>query len=138
MALVEEPQKTEILIVDDEPTVRNVCAMVIRRSGYEPVIATDGIEGLNLFQERSDRICLVLSDVSMPQMDGIAMVRSIFSTHPHANVIIMSGQHVDTQIPEEFHRLCSVLEKPFTPAQLMTAVKKCLDYDRRMHAAGVS
>jgi len=129
--------KTEILVVDDEPTVRNICAAVIRRNGYNPVLATNGAEGLDLFLERRQQICLVLSDVSMPEMDGIAMVSKIFETHPHANVIIMSGHHLNVLIPDEFHKLCAVLEKPFTPVQLMAAIKKCLDYEREAHSLAV-
>ena len=125
--------KTKILIVDDEAAVRKVCALMLRHFGFDAIVAADGVEGLKLYNERHEEICLVLSDVSMPNMGGMEMVRTLFETYPHPNVIMMSGRDLSDLIPEEVKKLCSVIEKPFSPRQLIAAVKKCLDYEAEHH-----
>ena len=93
----------------------------------------NGIEGLQVYNEKHEEICLVLSDVSMPQMGGIEMVRLLFETHSHPNVIMMSGHNLSDLIPEEVKKLCSVIEKPFTADTLITAINKCLNYEAEDH-----
>ncbi|MDP9170058.1 MAG: response regulator [Acidobacteriota bacterium] len=115
--------------MDDEPIVQKVCAMVLRNSGFEPIVAATGTEGLEIYRERHEEICLVLSDVAMPGMDGIEMTRKMFEVYSRANVILMSGANLSSVIPEDVRRLCSMIEKPFMPAQLLEAVRKCLKYD---------
>ena len=127
-----------ILIVDDEPIVQQICATVLRKHGFDPVITVNGTEGLETYRERYQEICLVLSDISMPLMDGIEMTRKMFEVYSHANVILMSGANLSDLIPYEVKKLCSVIEKPFTPARLMEAVEKCLKYDEQRYAAAVS
>src|SRR5579872_5060925 len=67
--------KSKILIVDDEPTVRNMCAAVLRNRSFDPIVTANGLEGLAAFLEAQEDICLVISDVKMPFMDGIEMVK---------------------------------------------------------------
>ncbi len=61
--------------MDDEAVVRSVCEAVIRRIGYTPILAHDGENGLNIFEQQPGEIDLVLADISMPKLDGIEMVR---------------------------------------------------------------
>ena len=123
----------KILIVDDEPVVQSICAAVLRSHGFDPILASNGVEGLETYRERHQEICLVLSDISMPLMGGIDMSRKLFDVHSQANVILMSGANLSDLIPDDIRRLCSVLEKPFTPARLIEAVRKCLKYDAEHH-----
>ena len=128
-------QKAKILIVDDEKLVQNVCVSVLQKHGFEPIVAVNGLDGLEAYRAQYDEIVLTLADVSMPVMGGIEMVRSFFKIHSHANVILMSGHVITEMIPDEVRRLCSVLQKPFTSKQLIQAVKKCLKYDDDHHSA---
>jgi DNA-binding NtrC family response regulator len=125
--------KTKILIVEDEPTVRNICQAVLRNHGFQSIVTTNGMEGLKVYQERHEEICLVLSDVSMPLMGGIEMVRKLFEMHAHANVIMMSGYSLSDIVPDDIRRLCSVIAKPFTSKGLLESVKKCLKYEEEHH-----
>lgn len=117
----------KILVVEDDPIVQELCRAVLDREGFEPIITRDGREGLELFLERHAEISLILSDIIMPRMSGIEMIRNIFSTHSHANVIVMSGTPLSGFPPHERARLCGILRKPFTNAQLVQAVNKCLN-----------
>jgi len=125
----EWTRKSKILVVEDEPTVQKVCSMVLRNHGFEPIIAENGLDGLNTYRERHAEICLTLADVSMPVLGGIEMVRCLFEMHSHVNVILMTGYSAIELIPDEVRRLCSVLQKPFTPQLLIEAVKRCLQDD---------
>jgi two-component system, cell cycle sensor histidine kinase and response regulator CckA len=127
--------KNRILIVEDEQGIRDLCELVLRKNSFDPIIKANGLDGLAAYRDRHEEICLVLSDISMPHMGGIEMVRKIFEMHAHANVIMMSGSNLPDLIPDEVRRLCSVIEKPFTPARLIEAVNKCLDYDKEHHPA---
>ena len=118
--------------------VRNLCETVLRNRSFDPLVATNGLEGLELYRERHHEIALVLSDVLMPFMSGIEMTRKIFEIHCHANIILMSGADLHRLIPDEMHRLCSVLQKPFTPGILLDAVKRCLEYEAIHHPAGAA
>jgi two-component system, cell cycle sensor histidine kinase and response regulator CckA len=116
----------KILVVEDDPIVQELCRAVLHREGFEAIIAGNGEEGLEKYLEKREEIALVLSDIIMPRMNGIEMIRNIFSAHAHANVIVMSGFPLFELHPHEASRLCGVLRKPFTHAQLLRAVNRCL------------
>jgi two-component system cell cycle sensor histidine kinase/response regulator CckA len=130
--------KKIILVVEDEPIVGNVCGAVLRSHNFDCVVKGNGSDGLEAYRERNKEICLVLSDVSMPLMGGIEMVRRIFEINSRANVILMSGYSVSEIVPQEIRRLCSVIQKPFTSGRLVEAVKKCLKYDLEHHPSLLS
>jgi len=123
-----------ILIVDDEPTVQRVCSLVLLNYGFEPIVEENGRAGLETYRERHQEICLVLSDISMPFMGGVEMAWKMFEVYSRANVMLMPGANLRDMIPDDVRRLCSVIEKPFTAARLIEAVKKCLAYDVGHHA----
>lgn len=122
-------QGKKVLIVEDEETIRRVCGAMLRQHGFEYILATNGAEGLAAYRERRDEICLVLSDVSMPVMSGLEMVRNILEIHSHPNVILMSGYYIATVVPKDLKKLCSVIQKPFTALGLVASVRECLKYD---------
>lgn len=122
-------ERAKVLVVDDEPLVRRVCEMVLERNNFQPVLMENGAQGLDYYRRSLDEIVLVLSDVGMPGMDGVEMTRKMFALKPHTNVILMTGYHAESLVPEDLKRLCSLIDKPFTAAQLITAVKKCIKYE---------
>lgn len=116
----------QILIVDDELIVRNLCGHILSASGFRTLKAENGKQALEVFHGRNREIDLILSDVSMPIMNGLEFVRAVFQSDPHANVILMSGYQPYDTVPEELERVCKLLRKPFAPGALVTAVKDCL------------
>lgn len=121
----EVEQRPIVLVVDDEPMIRKVVTWVLRRSGYEVITAPDGEAGLETFQSCDD-IALVLSDIVMPRLDGVGMVRELRQRRPSIPVLFMSG-YVGHQLPaladDDLHRL---LDKPFTPTQLVERIEQVL------------
>jgi two-component system, cell cycle sensor histidine kinase and response regulator CckA len=126
--------KKAILIVEDEPSVLALCRAVLSKEGYDCLLAVDGADGLQIYKQKREEICLTLSDISMPVMEGIEMVRRIYEIDSRANVIFMSG-YGHSRVPEDFKKHCAFLQKPFTLAQLIEAVKDCLKHGLCVAAA---
>ncbi len=125
--------KPQILVVDDDLVVRLLCQSVLRRQEFIPIVAADGLEGLEIYRERHQHIHVVVSDILMPVMGGVEMVRKIFEIQAKANIIMMSGANTEDLTPDEVKKLCSVIEKPFIPRALVESVKKCLQFDAEHH-----
>ncbi len=120
----------DILLVEDEDTVRLVAERALTRAGYTVTPAGDGEEGLDIFRERaaSDKpmFDLVLSDVVMPGMDGPAMVRRMRETTPALRVLFMSG-HAEEQLRRELDiENTQFLAKPFSVLQISSKVGQLL------------
>jgi len=96
----------KILLVDDEPSVRKLIRISLERAGYAIVEAGNGQEALSKF---SEDVNLVLTDIIMPQMNGLELARRVGESHPDLPILFMSGFN------EEFHGLAPVqyLQKPF-------------------------
>lgn len=111
-----------VLVVEDEPTVRSFCCAVLRRFGYRVLEAASPSEALETLLQLPEPVGLVLTDITMPGMDGKEMVRRIDrERRPNLKVLYMSG---DSQNAEPS---LDLLEKPFTSADLLRRVREALD-----------
>ena len=117
--------KPKILIIDDEAIVRISCKKCLLPEGYEVDSAENGIEGLRLVE--SNAYDLILTDLKMPDMDGIEFLAKIKETHPNEKVIMITG-YSTTEHAEQAMRsgAYNYIEKPFTPETLVKAVKDAL------------
>ena len=117
--------KGKILVVDDEDIVRTSCSRTLSPEGYEVKLAKNGSEGLKMARE--DKFDLVLTDLKMPDMDGIEVLRIIKEQWPETEVIIVTGyQTVDTAVKAIKLGAYDYIEKPFTPDALISAVTEAL------------
>ena len=115
----------KILVVDDEDIVRTSCSRTLSPEGYDVRLAKNGAEGLKMASE--ERFDLVLTDLKMPDMDGIEVLRIIKEKWPETAVIIVTGyQTVDTAVKAIKLGAYDYIEKPFTPDALITAVREAL------------
>ncbi|NQU76206.1 MAG: formate/nitrite transporter family protein [Planctomycetes bacterium] len=121
-----------ILIVDDEPTVRESCQRIFTQSGYEVETAPAGKEGLD--RTRQGYFDCVLVDLKLPDMDGMEIVRRIRADRVHAAVLIITG-YGTVESAAEATRLgaSDYVCKPFTPEEIVQAVDKAM---ARPHYAG--
>jgi len=78
-----------VLVVDDEEMMRNLLEKILKREGYQVVAAGDGIEALDLL--RRQQISLVISDMKMPRMNGLQLLKRIKADYPEVRVIIMTA-----------------------------------------------
>ena len=118
-----------VLIVEDEPLVRQVAADALLALGYEVLSARSGIEALELLAERGEReLDLLVTDLILPQMSGHEVARRVLARSPATRVLYISG-HASATPPEggPSRMDASFLAKPFTPRGLAAAVRAALD-----------
>jgi two-component system, cell cycle sensor histidine kinase and response regulator CckA len=117
-----------ILVVEDEEAVRRLVRAILERLGYTVIEAGDGEEALEIWAERARVIDLVVTDVLMPRLDGPAFVERANAIHPVDRVIYLSGYARDaTSRHDELNPTAPLLQKPFTSATLVRAVRRVLD-----------
>lgn len=116
-----------ILLVDDEENIRQVTQAALESSGYVVATANDGTEAISIFAQRHDEIAVILTDMAMPFMDGIAMIRAARKIDPKVRVIAMSGLISADQAAELTELNVKMrLPKPFTAEELLNAVSDIL------------
>lgn len=121
-----------VLVVEDDPNVRRLCLRTLSSLGYATLSAEHGAEALRVI-EAAERVDLVLTDVVMPNaMNGTELALEISERWPSLTVIYMSGYTADF-LEREAERGLShqLLQKPFTVAELASAVRTALAFHRR-------
>lgn len=111
-----------ILVVEDEPPIRQLIAGALRREGYEVIETRNGVEALEQFSARAADVALVITDMRLPYMTGEELVPRLRDERPSLKVICISGY--GRNVPPEWH--CGFMEKPFTRDQLLTEVRHTL------------
>ncbi len=119
-----------ILLVDDEINIIQITTATLELFGYRTVSAADGTKGLAAYARQQDEIDLVITDMSMPDMDGPSMIKELRRIDPGINIIGMSGL-MNTEQAAELERfgVSAFLTKPFTAEKLLTAISNALATD---------
>jgi CheY-like chemotaxis protein len=116
-----------ILVVDDEPMVRDVATAILQRAGMTVVTATNGDEAIATFGAEPDRFALVLVDLTMPGLSGAETLRRIHEIRRDMPVVVMSGYNEEEASGRfEGKELAGFLEKPFSTRALSAIVEKVL------------
>ncbi len=116
-----------VLVVDDEPPIREALVRTLTANGYRAYTAEDGSDALALYFQRRTEINLVLTDIAMAQMDGVALVRSLRKLDPHVRVIVSSGHfQKENMVVLEGLGVKTFLDKPYTADKLLRAVSAAL------------
>jgi two-component system, cell cycle sensor histidine kinase and response regulator CckA len=120
-----------ILIVDDEPFIRQVVQTVLEAHNYKTLTANDGIEAIALYAQHKDEIGAVLMDIMMPSMDGLTALRTLQKLNPQVRAIASSGLVANSQIPEGTDLgIRAFLSKPYTAQELLSTLQQVLQADR--------
>lgn len=135
LALVKVPEKAasprgsaRVLLVEDEPGVRKSTAQILRRNGYTVIEACDGRQALELWEEQSSGIDLLLTDIVMPgELDGHALASRLLSFKPELRVAFMSGYNPSMILRgKDDGSAALLLPKPFTVSQLLQFIRDAL------------
>ena len=112
-----------ILLVEDEPAVRQLFAHALVRSGYAVYEARNGEEAMKLFAEHGDTIDLLLTDMRMPSMNGAELAHHLRGRRGTLKLICISGYPggLDPDLAADF------LAKPFSRDELLSKVREVLD-----------
>jgi two-component system response regulator AtoC len=107
-----------ILVIDDEPNMRHMLTTVLKKAGYDVTDAANGAEGLSLLEDRV--FDLVLCDVRMPEMDGLAFLRHIADRGVETTTIVMSAYgSIDTAVEAMKLGAADYVSKPFKPDEIL-------------------
>ncbi|MCB1774122.1 MAG: response regulator [Gammaproteobacteria bacterium] len=116
-----------ILAVDDSASMRQMVSFTLKGAGYDVVEAADGVEALNIAKTRS--VNLVITDVNMPNMDGISLIRELraLPTYKFTPLLMLTTESsADKKQQGKAAGATGWIVKPFNPEQLLNTVKKVL------------
>jgi CheY-like chemotaxis protein len=117
----------KILIADDEDSMRQLVARAIAMDGHETITAQDGAEALEILTREDGAFDLLLTDIQMPVMDGIALALSAARDFPDLTILLMTGFADQRERASNLNALVhDVVTKPFSVADIRTAVADAL------------
>jgi two-component system, cell cycle sensor histidine kinase and response regulator CckA len=123
VALPAESVRPTVLLADDEPALRELLQCYLEQCGFRVLVAPDGIEALELAQNHKGRIDLLLSDVLMPQMDGVTLAQMLTLVRPDMNILLMSAYTgASFKVMRDNFLRASFLQKPFGLPELLERV----------------
>ncbi|HXT40198.1 MAG TPA: PAS domain S-box protein [Candidatus Angelobacter sp.] len=116
-----------VLVVDDEESIRDVTRNLLSRHGYEVLVASDGTEAVALVAQLPGRISLILTDIMMPFMDGVALIRAVRKLDPRIKVVASSGLgQADKMAELKNLSVKTFLAKPYTAENLLVTLQELL------------
>jgi two-component system cell cycle response regulator CpdR len=119
--------RRRILIADDEDSMRLLVARAIAMDGHETVTAQDGAEALELLTRENGGFDLLLTDIQMPVMDGIALALAAARDFPDLVILLMTGFADQRERASNLSAIAhDVITKPFSVADIRTAVADAL------------
>jgi two-component system chemotaxis response regulator CheY len=126
---------TRILVVDDEPSIRELLREALELEGYGVAEACNGLEGLTVYHQIA--IELVITDLEMPEMDGVTMIKTLRGEQVVVPVIVISGMNQERFDNIKTIGVQSILAKPFYLKELLHAVQTLVgrgSIDQSTHA----
>jgi CheY-like chemotaxis protein len=118
---------SRVLIADDEDSMRVLVARAVAMDGHETVTAEDGAEALDILTREDGAFDLLLTDIQMPVMDGIALALSAARDFPNLTVLLMTGFADQRERASNLNAIVhDVITKPFSVTDIRTAVADAL------------
>ncbi|HTB73136.1 MAG TPA: sigma-54 dependent transcriptional regulator [Polyangiaceae bacterium] len=119
------PERKQVLIVDDEPNLRKILSAQLTRDGYDALTAEDGEQGLHLLREH--HIDLVITDLKMPKVDGMTLLRRALEIEPELPVVLITAHGtIDTAVEALKRGAFDFVTKPFDKDEVRQIVAKAL------------
>ena len=116
-----------VLVVDDEASMRMLVARAVAMDGHETVTAEDGAEALEILGSEQGAFDLLLTDIQMPVMDGIALALAAARDFPQLTILLMTGFAEQRERASGLNAIAhDVITKPFSVADIRTAVADAL------------
>ena len=119
-----------VLLVEDQPPLRNILREALQLLGYRVVVAADGEAAIATARRLRGQLDLLVTDVVMPRLDGCELARRLTAERPGLRVLYMSGHGLDTATRRGMVEGSTLLEKPFSTETLSFRVREALDRPR--------
>ena len=117
-----------ILVVDDEENILLATKTVLEDNNYRVISAHDGVEALALYAQQMQAIRVVLTDISMPYMDGVASVRGLRKMNPDVPIIVFTGHDKQARFSEfQAMSVNNFLIKPFSTETLLETIQASIE-----------
>lgn len=114
-----------ILVVDDETSIRELCARILQRAGFSVVTAGGGAEAIDRL--RAEPFDAVISDIRMPGVTGLEVLDAAKHAHPRIRVVLITGFGTPQALERARHSGADrILIKPFNPSELLLTVREIL------------
>ena len=120
-------RKKTVLVIDDDDLVADICSQILKRSGYDVVVARSGKEAIDVFKENQSRIDMVILDMILPDMSGRDIYDRLKIVNPDLNVLFVSGYAMDAQMEDIME--CGgdgFIQKPFNMDTLLEKTREIL------------
>ncbi len=122
-----DKERRRILVVDDEPAIRDILCRLLVHAGFDVLEATDGEEAIDVFSERHDSIDCVLLDLSMPKCSGEEAQKAFHSLREDIPIVLMSG-YSEQEIVDRFRDagIAGTLQKPVSAKDLLATIRNAI------------
>jgi CheY-like chemotaxis protein len=113
-----------ILVVDDEPGVRNLARLILEKSGFTVIVAGDGGEAVEVFNRHADSIAAAIIDLTMPVMSGDETIAKLRRVRPDVPMVLSSG-YGEQEMASRFagRGVAGFLKKPYEPSELLAILE---------------
>ena len=122
-----QPRGEVVLLVEDDDSLRVMAARILRQRGYAVLEANHGAAALGVLGEHAGRLDILVTDVVMPEMDGIELAHEVTRFRPETRVLFMSGYAQRDLFSGATTPGATLLQKPFRIGELVGAIRKVLD-----------
>ena len=128
---MDSAPKGKVLLVEDDDQVRSFVRMLLTNNGYRVLEASNGAEGLEIAEQNSADIDLLLSDMLLPELSGYDLAQKVLELRPQTKILFMTG-YVEGEIVQRcISELgATFLDKPFQPNTLLTRVQEAIQSAR--------
>jgi DNA-binding response OmpR family regulator len=111
-----------VLVIDDESGVLGAVGRILTKFGFKPLLALDGVEGMQLFEQHAEEIDVVVLDWHLPAQSGQKTLGRLLERRPDIRVVLATGDHDAELSPSDRAHIACLLLKPFSVSELMLAV----------------
>lgn len=125
------PAGRAVLVVDDEPHIRQVLAIKLRAAGYEVYLAEDGLKGMEIAREKHPDV--IISDFRMPNMNGLEMCDQLLASPETAKIPVILLTAYEGEVLREplgERHIHSMMNKPFSPTELLRIVAEIFEAEK--------
>ena len=120
-----------LMIVDDEPLMTELFEKFMTRRGFQVLTAASGAEALRTIEREGESIRLVLTDMTMPEMDGLTLARELGRRMPALPVVLATGHDADMETTAAVPNVVAVVRKPYQNRVLAEQIRDILNRHRR-------
>jgi len=116
-----------VLVIDDEASILTITSQTLQAFGYKSLTAVDGADGVAIYAQNVNEIAVVITDMNMPVMNGMAAIRALLRVNPNVKIIAASGLNVNGDAEKLVEMgVAYSLVKPYTAETLLTALNQVL------------